>query len=343
MQAAQIQQAWRELKATRKLRNRDAADALGVSEAELVASAVGDTATRLEGDLRDLLRRVPELGGVMALTRNESCVHEKDGPYENISADGMVGLALGEAIDLRLFFSHWKHGFAIEEQTPRGLQRSLQVYDASGTAVHKIFLRASSDAAAWRRIVDAFAAADQAPGVSVQPAPAREAERPDAAIDVEGLRSAWAGMKDTHEFFGMLKKFGVARTQAMRLAGPDFCRPAPHDAVRKVLEAASADLLEIMVFVGNRGCIQIHTGPVSNIKVMDRWVNVMDPGFNLHLREDRIAESWIVRKPTTDGDVTSLELFDAEGETIALLFGKRKPGVPESSAWRELLARLFPA
>lgn len=343
MQAAQIQQAWRELKATRKLRNRDAADALGVSEAELVASAVGDTATRLEGDLRDLLKRVPELGSVMALTRNASCVHEKDGPYENISAEGMVGLALGEAIDLRLFFSHWKHAFAVEERTPRGLQRSLQVYDASGTAVHKIFLRESSDAAAWRRIVDAFAAADQAPGVAVQPAPAREAPRPDAVIDVDGLRRAWAGMKDTHEFFGLLKQFGVARTQAMRLAGPGLCRPAPHGAARKVLEAASADLLEIMVFVGNRGCIQIHTGPVSNIKVMDRWVNVMDPGFNLHLREDRIAESWIVRKPTTDGDVTSLELFDAEGETIALLFGKRKPGVPESPAWRTLLARLFPA
>ncbi|MGQ0510836.1 MAG: hemin-degrading factor [Betaproteobacteria bacterium] len=343
MQAAQIQQAWRELKATRKLRNRDAADALGVSEAELVASAVGDTATRLEGDLRDLLKRVPELGSVMALTRNESCVHEKDGPYENISAEGMVGLALGEAIDLRLFFSHWKHAFAIEESTPRGTQRSLQVYDASGAAVHKIFLREASDAAAWRRIVDAFAAADQAPGLSVQPAPAPETPRPDAAVDIEGLRRAWGDMKDTHEFFGMLKKFGVARTQAMRLAGPGFCRPAPHDAARKVLEAASADLLEIMVFVGNRGCIQIHTGPVSNIRIMDRWVNVMDPGFNLHLREDRIAESWIVRKPTTDGDVTSLELFDVDGETIALLFGKRKPGVPESTAWRELLGRLFPA
>jgi hypothetical protein len=37
-----------------------------------------------------------------------------------------------------------------------------------------------------------------------------------------------------------------------------------------------------MCFVGNRGCIQIHTGPVKNIKIMGPWLNVMDPGFNLH-------------------------------------------------------------
>jgi putative hemin transport protein len=70
------------------------------------------------------------------------------------------------------------------------------------------------------------------------------------------------------------------------------------------------------------------------------WVNVMDPDFNLHLRGDAIASAWIVKKPTTDGHVTSLELFDSDGETIALLFGKRKPGQPESEAWRTLASEL---
>ena len=53
-----------------------------------------------------------------------------------------------------------------------------------------------------------------------------------------------------------------------------------------------------------------------------------------------IAEAWVVRKPTTDGTVTALELFDAEGEVIAQLFGKRKPGIPELEDWREIAAAL---
>jgi putative hemin transport protein len=69
---------------------------------------------------------------------------------------------------------------------------------------------------------------------------------------------------------------------------------------------------------------------------------VLDPGFNLHLREDRIASAWVVKKPTVDGTVTSLELFDAAGETIAMLFGKRKPGLPEMPEWQATVERLFP-
>jgi putative hemin transport protein len=107
-----------------------------------------------------------------------------------------------------------------------------------------------------------------------------------------------------------------------------------------MLEEAARGKTEIMCFVGNPGIIQIHTGPVANIKVMDTWLNVLDPGFNLHLRQDRIAQTWVVRKPTAEGIVTSLELFDTEGETIAMFFGKRKPGIPELGAWREIIARL---
>jgi putative hemin transport protein len=72
---------------------------------------------------------------------------------------------------------------------------------------------------------------------------------------------------------------------------------------------------------------------------MGPWFNVLDPTFNLHLREDATASAWIVRKPTRDGDVTSLELFDKDGFCFAQLIGARKPGKPELEAWRTILSR----
>ena len=95
-----------------------------------------------------------------------------------------------------------------------------------------------------------------------------------------------------------------------------------------------------MVFVGNQGCIEIHSGPIHSLKPMGPWLNVLDPGFNLHLREAAIDTAWVVRKPGEDGVVTSLELFDAAGEAIATLFGKRKPGQVEDPAWRALVGGL---
>ncbi len=112
------------------------------------------------------------------------------------------------------------------------------------------------------------------------------------------------------------------------------------EETRTLLQDAAASGLPIMVFVGSRGVIQIHTGPVERIVAMDPWINVLDQRFNLHLREDGIASAWIVRKPTNDGVVTALEVFDASGEVIAMLFGKRKPGVPELLEWRELIANV---
>jgi iron complex transport system ATP-binding protein len=89
-----------------KVRIRKAAKQLGVSEAELVACGIGQTAIRLEGDFREMLKDVPSLGYVMALTRNDHVVHERKGVYEQVSFDNHVGLVLGEDIDLRLFMTH---------------------------------------------------------------------------------------------------------------------------------------------------------------------------------------------------------------------------------------------
>jgi putative hemin transport protein len=340
--AAELHRAWSALKSQRKVRQRDAADLLGVSEAELLASAIGEGVTRLAGDLRAVLKRAPELGRVMALTRNESCVHEKTGVYENLEAESMVGLALGADIDLRLFFAHWKHGLAVREAGAHGETRSLQFYDGAGQAVHKIFLKEGSDAGAFDRIVGDFAAPDQSRGLEVSPRGAGEAEGGDERVDAPAFRDAWASLKDTHEFFGLLRKFGVTRTQAFRLAGYDFAYPAPHDAPRRLLDDVAATKLPIMVFVGNPGCIQIHTGPVQRIVPIDHWLNVLDPGFSLHLRADQVDAAWVVKKPTVDGVVTSLELFDRHGGTIAMLFGQRKPGVPEMPDWQATVERLFP-
>ena len=48
-------------------------------------------------------------------------------------------------------------------------------------------------------------------------------------------------------------------------------------------------------------------------------------GAAARLREDLIQNAWIVQKPTLDGVVTSVEVFDGAGELMAMFFGSRKP------------------
>ncbi|QNN58511.1 hemin-degrading factor [Diaphorobacter ruginosibacter] len=333
------------------LRARDAAEALGLSEGAVIAAHAGAAdaalrATALKGEWLAILQTLEACGTVMALTRNESTVHEKDGVYQHLSANGPIGLALSREIDLRLFFMHWHAGFAVTEASTQPGQaeaRSLQFYDAHGTAVHKVYARAATDLSAWNALVERFATSEATPSFSQRPA--RKAVPPDAGIDASGLREAWAAMQDTHEFFEMLRRFGAERQQALRLMQGHFTEALPKDSVTRLLNEAALSGVSIMVFVPSPGCIQIHTGPVSNIRPLDtasgaRWINVLDKGFNLHLRTDLIDTVWMVRKPTADGIVTSLEMFDHSGDLMAMFFGERKPGVPELVEWRELLAAI---
>ena len=322
------------------LRARDVALKLGIPEGLLVASACGDGVTRLSNDFPAQFAALESLGEVMALTRGQHAVIEKVGVYRNFEHFGHASQVIGDDIDLRIFLSRFHVAFAVVVDGPRGEQRSLQFFDETGEAVHKVHLRASSDEAAYSAFVDRFRAADQSPEQQFSPAPAPSPSRPDGEIDVAGFRAAYMQMKDTHELFGILRNFGVGRLQALRLLGPEMARPVERLALRQLLQQAKAAALPIMIFVGSRGVLQIHTGPVQTLKQYGDWWNVMDPGFNLHLYEPGIASAWVVKKPTADGLVTSLELYDARGEVILLSFSKRKPGQIESDTWRDLLAAL---
>lgn len=316
-----------------KVRIRDAAKQLGVSEAELVATGLGNTVTRLTGDFRDLLKDVSTLGQVMALTRNDSCVHERHGVYEKVSFKDLTGLVLGEDIDLRLFMQQWQFGFAVNEND----RLSLQFFARNGEAVHKIYMTEHSNLEAYNQLIDKYRDVEQSDILEISSKPEPAAELPDADIDIEGFQQAWIAMTDTHQFFGLLKKYQVSRTQGLRLAPKGYTRLISLESLRSIFQSASESNLPIMIFVASQGCIQIHTGTIERLMPSGPWFNVLDPMFNMHLREDHIHQIWVTRKPTEDGIVTGLELFDKDGNNIALIFGKRKPGIPEKTEWTQLV------
>lgn len=322
-----------------RLRARDLAAELKVSEAELVDCRCGDETRRLSRNMEKILCSCERLGEVMALTRNEHCVHERHGAYLGarfFSHGGMrMGLLTNPDIDLRLFMDKWEFPFAVNEDG----RHSLQFFGGDGKAVHKIYLTPKSDAGAYHALVDEFAEADGEPLRIAAPAPA-PAPRPDAKIDVAAMQREWDALKDPHDFHPMLERLKVARMQALRLAGEGRARRLGNDAMRTALARAAADKLPIMIFVSSDGCIQIHTGAVRKLVDYGEWHNVLDPAFNLHLRENAIAHSWLVRKPYEGGLVTSLELFDEREELILLMFGACKPGEVEPEQWRTLTAAL---
>ncbi|MBB94057.1 MAG: hemin-degrading factor [Rhodobacteraceae bacterium] len=321
------------------MRAREKAEHLGLTEAQLVAAHVGHGTTRIEPHPDAIMPALTALGEVMALTRNDSCVIEKVGVYDNYRSGQHATMVLNGAIDTRMFPAHWVSAFAVETPTDDGVRRSVQVFDAAGDAVHKVHLREGSSLEGWATLVETLALEDQSDVLEVAPRAPVEAARsnPDK---LEILRTEWAKMTDTHQFLRLTSKLRMNRLGAYRIAGAPFVRRVAPDAVARAFEAVSQAGAEVMVFVGNRGCIEIHGGRCDTLKVMGPWFNVLDPGFNLHLRADHIAEVWAVTKPTQRGDAVSLEAFDAEGGLILQIFGRKTDDNDSRPAWGSIVADL---
>ncbi|GAB3830500.1 hemin-degrading factor [Pontibacter rugosus] len=343
-----LAQAWAGLEAAKPgIRIREAAKELGSSEAALVATTVGKNAIRLNNDWKGLVSRLPELGHVMSLTRNDSCILEHKGAFEKISIGGSgagVGTVIGP-IESRMFFYAWHVAFAVEQEKSGRRLVSLQVFDKAGDAIMKVYMQeGKSDYDAFRRLVEDFTSEDQSQEQFTEPYAVKTyAAEPDA----EELLYDWADLQDTHDFHSMLTKHQVHRHHAMELAHGPFTYPVDAISTKLILESASKTKLPIMIFVGNRGNIQIHQDKVRTIRVLERghngvetWLNVLDPAFNMHLRQDTVGSAWVVKKPTRDGLVTSVEVYDHNKDLVVSFFGLRKPGQRELEEWRTLVSSL---
>lgn len=347
--SSSLREAWRGIQQAKPgIRIREAARELGASEAELLATRIGEGVVRLQGPWTELLKSFKTLGKVMSLTRNDACILEHKGPFQEVDIMGDGARAMATVIgpvETRVFFSAWSFAFAVTEEKSDRTLKSIQVFDKDGEAVTKIYLQEKSDEAAYEKLVETFRAADQNPELDTEPYATEELNGPE---NREAFLQEWSELKDTHDFFGMLRRHKVHRYHALELAAGKYTYQVDAKlAPKQILDSASATKLPIMIFAGNRGNLQIHQGKVRTIRVLERghagpeqWLNVLDPDFNMHMRMDVVHTAWVVKKPTTEGLVTSVELFDKGKNMIAQFFGLRKPGIPEREEWREVVKNL---
>lgn len=325
-------------RANPEMRERDLARQIGISEAELVAADVGAGTIRLACDVPAALNGLTEIGEVMVLTRNESAVHEKIGTYGGVRLGEGAGVVIGDEINLRVFPPRWRHAFAVEKPGTGGHTRhSLQFFDAAGDAVHKVHLRPASNVARYRALVAQLASADQEawlPEVTpILPTAGND------AVSREELNASWSKLTDTHDFYPMLQRLKLPRIDAVAMAENTFTWPLDLGATTRLTDVAVAEALPIMVFAGSRGCVQIHAGPIRNVETAGPWLNVLDENFHMHLRLDHITQLWAVRKPTDQGQVTSVEAYGASGSLIVQFFGIRQKGL-DAPRWVEIVESL---
>lgn len=337
-----LKERWEELKAAKpKLRIRNAAEELGVSEAELLATECGTTVTRLQPEWDEIYKALPDLGKVMALTRNDACVIEQTGLYKKAVVRGPMAMTLGFDIDLRSFLTKWGHVFVAKMPEKSKFNYSLQFFSKDGEALHKVFVNEESNMNKFNELVAKFKSDDQSTVVDVQTFPPAEVYAEDHEVDVENLLTEWDAQQDTHDFTKTLKKHKISRNQAFRLGGLERARQiSAETSPEQLLNSLAERQIPFMIFCGNKSNIQIFAGKAKTVKKFEDWINILDPELNLHLRMPLISEAWVAKHPSKDGPVTSVEFYDEHSDRIVAFFGYRKEGKKELAEWCKLAEEL---
>jgi putative hemin transport protein len=229
-------------------------------------------AVRLDELWLPLLQSLESLGSVMALTRNHACVHESMGVYKNISSRHGIGIVQGDLIELRAFYRSWHVGFGVTEPNwskQNGdvtRQHSLQFFDETGVAIHKVYLLAESNLPRYHQIVREFRHSVQKFEDFSQPidrlAPVCCATE---HVDVSAFHQAWRALEDTHEFFGLLTRFSISRIAALRLAQAEFVQSLHLGQIEALLHRVSQKKIPVMVFVANETDLLVNVSVIEAV------------------------------------------------------------------------------
>ncbi len=296
--------------------------------------ALASEAVSLTSDWAEIIGAMNDGGTFTFRTSSGGILVEQTGAFTTFKllGEGRIGSVVSDDLDVRFLFRHWTAGQAHPAHT------TLDFIDVTGqvcTSIH-----ASDDQAreTLERVIGQFGTNDAAPPV---PAAGRRPAKPDSEVDIEALRADWAAMTNVHHFEALLGRHGLGRVQAFRLVGGDYASELSADAVPALFEALDASGEEIMIFVANRGMVQIYSGPArGHARVGHGW-EVMNGASKVYLPDSALDHIWLVNKPTAAGIISSLEICsESEDQALASIFGRHPHGDAQPEGWLDLLNTL---
>lgn len=169
-------------------------------------------------------------------------------------------------------------------------------------------------------------------------------EQPDTQKSIEEL---WRSLKDVHHFYSMLQQHGISKLDAFRLVPEDLARQVDPHSLMLTLNDIQNRKDHFMAFIGNGSVVQVYTGPVLKIAQVPKSDKLFIHGMTnegehsvINISKKDIGQAWVVNKGSDNGYITSLEIFDHNGNHIAQFYGVRKEGQKQNEAWDRLMKSL---
>ena len=275
-------------KENKKVRIRDAANTLKISEASLLSTEIDEKTYFLHiNNFEDFFNKILNIDRLMFLIRSDISVHEKvfNGADLQFKKNKFISK---EDSDLILKFNKqlFKHSFFQKKKHGNRELRSFQIFDEIGNAIFKIYLK-GKDKSLFDQIALEYKTEYQ---YELQ----KESDKG------EMMRNVGAN------FLGTIDFYFIPKNNAFEINDKKLNK----NSLRNILIKASDSKLPIQIHGLGLGCTQYHYGLVKNIVDYGPWLNVIDKKFNLHILEKNLVKSSLYTYEVNKSQYYSVEFFD---------------------------------
>lgn len=303
----------------------------------------------LGSNCRDILSTLDQLGRVKNSVSNHTTIHSKYAKFADLKLGERMGLALnpdyqhGQAFDVRLFLDHYQHALAISSSTPTNHPVCLIFFDAYGQRINQLIPTNPDQQALdfWQTTIHIHAANADLP-ITLTVAQTKTPWQPYLLSEQakQDFHQDWLSMTDIHQFQQILSRHHLDRANGYHQAPPQLAHPLQPTALMPLFEQLVSEHIPVMIFSGNRGMVQIQTGPITHLQTHKNYVRLGNDHlgqFTLHIAQDAIAQLWWVKRPSAPGGyIISLEAFDIYGESMFSIFGLRAEHTKQDHRWQAI-------
>lgn len=300
-------------------------------------SQLGDRVLRLQDEPTALLKSLYRFGSLEAGTCNRACVLRQTTSYQRLaySSHCGVGRLRQGAVTMEVFPRQWALALAVLAPVGDIGAGTLLFFDAHGALQCQLHVPGGRGRHAFEELVCAMLHPDQTLLPRPHPAPTPlDAGR----VNLAALEQGWSVLREPQDFAALLRRHGLRRLRAYRLVRDKFARPVSLDSVSALLTLGALRQTPLSLRCGNKGCVQRFEGVLPLPVWQGDRLSLCRAGMRFSLAMHEVASVWRVRKPSADGVVTTVELFDTAGERVLTISSGRSRGRLELPSWRTLLA-----
>ncbi|MBI1182072.1 MAG: hypothetical protein GC201_16125 [Alphaproteobacteria bacterium] len=299
-------------------------------------AATAEKTLYLQPAWEDIVKALEKAGTFTVRTASGGIAIEQSGAIEEVflRGEGQFASVVQDNMDLRFLLKRLKRGAVHPAHT------TVDLYNEAGALATSIHGADDDAKATIESLAQRFGTDKAEPDVGGVH-PGARATLQDKEVDVAALRDDWAAMSNVHHFEALLGKHRIGRLQAFRLVGEKYAAELAPEAFQDLLGKLDKTGEQVMVFVANRGFVQIFSGPAKAPKRVGHGWEIVHERSKVFVPDSALEHLWLVHKPTAAGIISSLEILsEGEDQALASIFGKHPHGDPQPQSWLKLLNTL---